>query len=84
MASSCFATITRQGAVLDLFVRHVDPLLIHVHLHAACGQAIQRWAAILIIAAAAASLIPQMRVDVVGQSWQRQVGDENGDDKGSS
>jgi hypothetical protein len=84
MSSAGLAAIAQQGAVLDPFVRHVDPLLIHVHLHTACGQAIQRWAAILIIAAAAASLIPQMRVDVVGQSWQRQVGDENGDDKGSS
>ncbi len=38
----CFAAITLQGAVLDLFIRYVDPLLIHVHLHTACGQAIER------------------------------------------
>jgi hypothetical protein len=84
MASARLAGVPQQGTVLDPLVRHVDPSLIHEHLHATCAHSVKRRAAILVISAACAHLIHQMRVDVVGQSWQRQVGDENGDDKGSS
>jgi hypothetical protein len=84
MPSVGLTRISEQGAVLDAFGRYVDPLLIHEHLHAACGKAIHRRAAIPVIAAAPASLVPQMRVDVMGLDRQRQVGDENGGHKGSS
>jgi hypothetical protein len=39
MASAGLAGVPQQGTVLDPFVGHVDPSLIHEHLHATCGQA---------------------------------------------
>ena len=84
MPSVGLTRISEQGAVLDAFVRYVDPLLIHEHLHAACGKAIHRRATILVIAATPASLVPQMRVNVMSLDRQRQVGDENGGHKDSS
>jgi hypothetical protein len=84
MASARLAGVPQQGTVLDPFVWHVDPSLIHEHLHAVCAHAVKRRAAIPIIAAACAHLIQQMRVDVVGQGWQRQAGGENNGYQGSS
>ncbi len=74
MSPACFAAVTWQGAILDAFVRHVDPSLIYVHLHPACGKAIHRRAAVLVVTAAAASLISEMRVDVMGLVPQERLG----------
>jgi len=82
MASARLAGVPQQGTVLDPLVRHVDPSLIHEHLHATCAHAVKRRAAILVIAAACAHLVQQMRVEVVGPD--RQAGGENNGYQGSS
>jgi hypothetical protein len=84
MASAGLAGVPEQGTVLDPLVRHVDPALIHEHLHATCAHAVKRRAAIPVVAAACAHFVQKMRIDVVSPDRQRQAGDENNGYQGSS
>ena len=66
MASARFAGVPRKRTVLDPGAWHLDPSLIDKHLYTISDEAIEHGFAIPVITAAAASLIPQMRVDVMG------------------
>src|SRR5215213_3166942 len=74
MASTRLARITRYRQILDLVAWHVDPALVDKHLQTVCEEPVGSKLAILVIAAARAQLVFQMRVDVVGMDWQRQAG----------
>ncbi len=79
MSAACFAGVTQERTILDRGSRHLDPSLINKHLYAVSDEAKERGFAIPVIAAATASSVPQMRVDVVGLDRQRQAdGEHNG------
>jgi hypothetical protein len=80
MSSVGLAHIPHQGTVLDGGIRHIDPPLTHEHLQVAFDKPIDRGEAILVIAAVAAPLVRQMRVDVVGLDRQRQANEGSGNE----
>ena len=51
MRSPCFATVTREGAVLDPARRDIEPPRVNEHLYAAERQTVRHRAAVGVIAA---------------------------------
>jgi hypothetical protein len=83
MSAACFAGISRKRTILDPGAWHLDLSLINKHLYAVSDEAKERGFAIPVIAAATASLVPQMRVDVMGLDRQRQANGEHNGSRGS-
>lgn len=59
MLSVGLANISGQGAVLDLTLWHVDPSLIHEHLHTTRGHSIKLRVAIPVVAAFECNIGPR-------------------------
>jgi hypothetical protein len=66
MPAACFPCVTFQGAVFDRLLWDGDPFSLHQHLNSAIRNAVLRWTAIALVAAALPEAIFKSHVDVVG------------------
>jgi hypothetical protein len=66
MSAACFPCVTFQRAVFDRLLWHGNPFALHKHLNSPIRNAVMRWTAIALVAAALPEAIFEGHVDVVG------------------
>jgi hypothetical protein len=82
MATARFARITRERPVLNRLVWYRDPIPIDIHLHPSRGHTVKRGSTVVVVAAARAFGIAQVRVDVVGVSRKLELDRKKASQKG--